>query len=79
MLCRRFYEGFLEGVLLWNLAGGGVLRRVLRSFSEGRREEVVKAETRLPESTTPFTCTLSKALVAIMAQIPGNIFHNGKG
>ena len=24
------YEGFLEGVLLWNSVGGVVLRRVLR-------------------------------------------------
>ena len=26
--CRMFQEGFWEGVFLWNLAGGGVLREV---------------------------------------------------
>ena len=32
-LCRRFEEGLLEGAL-WNLAGGGVLSRVLRRGSQ---------------------------------------------
>ena len=33
VLCRRFNKGFLVGVLLWNVARGGVLRRVLRRGS----------------------------------------------
>ena len=55
MLCRRF----LEGILLWNLSGGGVLRRVLRRGSQqGGFRRSQKAEARLSESTTPLACAL---------------------